>query len=80
MEKYPNLLFAGCVQLEYLLDRERRQRGGGPENSRRKLEGDLASVPKSLREMEKNRSGLEELVKRSDTHTSQLITAEARSS
>lgn len=78
MEKYPKVVLAGCVQLEYLLERERRQRGG-LENSRRKLEGDLASVPKSLREMEKNRSGLEELIKRSNTHTSQLITTQARS-
>lgn len=35
------------------------------------------SVPKSLREMEKNNSGLEELVKRSDTHASKSTTIES---
>lgn len=34
------------------------------------------SVPKSLREMEKNKSGLEELVKRSDAHGLKSKTAE----
>lgn len=46
---------------------------GGLEKGRRRLEGDLMSVPKSLREMEKNKSGLEELVKRSETHASNTI-------
>lgn len=73
--KSPLCCSAGCVQLEYLLDQERRQ-GGGLEKGRRRLEGDLMSVPKSLREMEKNKSGLEELVRRSDTHASKSTTTE----
>lgn len=66
---------AGCVQLEYLLDQERRQRSG-LEKGRKRLEADLMSVPKSLREMEKNKTGLQELVKRSDTHASKSTTIE----
>lgn len=66
--------FAGCVQLEYLLELERRQHGG-LENSKRELEGDFISVPKSLWEME-NKSGWDELIKRSNIHTSKLVTIE----
>lgn len=51
------------VQLEYQLDQERRQRGE-LEKSRRKLEGDSRSTQESLGEMEKMRSGLEDLIKR----------------
>lgn len=67
--------FAGCVKLEYLLKQERCQHGG-LENSKRKLEGDLISVPKSLWEMEKNKSGWDELIKRSNRHTSNFVTIE----
>lgn len=66
---------ACCLQLEYLLEQERSQRGG-LEKGRRRLEGELMSVPKSLREMEKNKSGLEELVQRSDTFASKSTTIE----
>lgn len=55
-----------CVQLEYRLEQERRQRGE-VEKGRRKLEGDSRSTQEC--EMEKNRSGLEELIKRSKTST-----------
>lgn len=57
-----------CAQLEYRLEQERRQRGE-LEKSRRRLEGDSRSTQESLGEMEKNRSGLEDLIKRSNTHT-----------
>lgn len=66
---------AGCVQLEYLLDQEGHQHSR-LEKARRRLEGDLLSVPKSVREMESNKSGLEELVKRSDTHAPKSTTIE----
>lgn len=61
---------AGCVQLEYLLDQGNLQ-PDWVEKDRRRLEGELTSVPKSLSKMEKNKSGLEELVKRSDTQSPQ---------
>lgn len=54
-----------CAQLEYRLEQERRQRSES-EKGRRKLEGDGRSTQPSLGEMEKNRSGLEELIKRSE--------------
>lgn len=54
-----------CAQLEYRLEQERRQRSE-TEKGRRKLEGDGRSTQLSLGEMEKNRSGLEELIKRSE--------------
>lgn len=57
-----------CVQLEYRLEQERRQ-CGELEKSRRKLEGDSRSTQESLGKMEKNRSGLEDLLKRSKTDT-----------
>lgn len=56
-----------CAQLEYRLEQERRQRSES-EKGRRKLEGDGRSTQPSLGEMEKNRSGLEELIKRSERH------------
>lgn len=52
------------LQLEYQLEQERRQRGE-LEKSRRRLEGDSRSTHESLGEMEKTRSGLEDLLKRS---------------
>lgn len=54
------------VQLEYQLEQERRQRGDW-DKSGRKLGGDSRSTQESLGEMEKNWSGLEDLIKRSET-------------
>lgn len=64
--------YLACVQLEYQLKQERRQRGE-LEKSRRRLEGDSRSTQESLGEMEKMRSGLEDLIKRSVTAHSLLL-------
>lgn len=62
--RHDDVFFA---QLEYKLEQERWQRSE-LERGRRKVEGESRSSQQSLGEMEKSRSGLEELIKRSEAN------------
>ncbi|TNN50617.1 Myosin-1B [Liparis tanakae] len=69
LTKEKTKLLMQAEDLEYQLEQERSQRGDW-EKSRRKLGGDTRSTQESLGEMEKNWSGLEDLIKRKDTEIS----------